>query len=187
MDVRALHEESLRSTGQFIGGVRADQWDAPSPCPGWDIRHIVSHLVAGNFWVRELGLGRTIEEVGKSLDGDLLQDDPVRAYEASAAAAAEAFAAEGAMERLWPLSYGERPGRVYARQRFIDVLIHGWDIGTAAGQGPRLPAELVEACTAIFDARPRMLRQWGFAELDTAPAAGDDPQARLLALTGRRG
>jgi uncharacterized protein (TIGR03086 family) len=184
VDIRALHEKALRVTQQCIAGIGSAQWHLPTPCPEWDVRQLVNHVVAGTLWVRELGLGRTIEEVGSRLDGDLLGDDPVAAAEVSADAAGDAFAADGALDRLWPLSYGARPGRVYARQRFIDVLIHGWDIGTATGQDPRLPADLVDACTEIIESRPALRAQWGFADVDVP--AGAEGQVRLLALTGRR-
>ncbi|MGW1602684.1 hypothetical protein ACWCQV_16825, partial [Streptomyces eurythermus] len=64
------------------------------------------------------------------------------------------------------------------------VLIHGWDIGRALEPDPRLPAALVDACLELFDSRPRMFAQWGFAEVAVEPGA--DPQTRLLALAGRR-
>ncbi|MFC4034791.1 TIGR03086 family metal-binding protein [Streptomyces polygonati] len=184
MDIRTLHAEALRSTHRFVTAVGPDQWQAPTPCEDWNVRQLVNHLVSGNLWVGELGRGRTIEEVGTGLDGDLLGDDPVAAHEASVVAATDAFAEDDAMERLWPLSYGARPGRVYARQRFIDVLIHGWDLGVAAGRDPLLPADLVEACAELLTARPQLRQQLGFADVEAGPA--DDPQTRLLALTGRR-
>ncbi|MFH9401081.1 TIGR03086 family metal-binding protein [Streptomyces sp. NPDC017638] len=184
MDIRALHAQALLSTDRFVAAVGAGRWEAPTPCEKWNVRQVVNHLVAGNLWVRELAGGRTVRDVGTELDGDLLGDDPAAAHAASVAAATGAFAAEDAMERLWPLSYGERPGRVYARQRFVDVLIHGWDIGRALEPDPRLPAGLVDACLELFDSRPRMFAQWGFAEVPVEPGA--DPQARLLALAGRR-
>lgn len=47
--------------------------------------------------------------------------------------------------------YGPVPGSVYAGHRFIDVLIHGWDLATATGQGPVLDARLMETCRQIID------------------------------------
>lgn len=183
MDIRVLHEKALQSTRQFVVRIDADQWQAPTPCPAWSLRQLVNHVVVGNLWVRELGLGATIDEVGDKLDGDLLRDDPITAFVASADAAIAAFAGSDAMDRLWPLSYGSRPGRVYARQRFIDVLIHGWDIGTAIGQYPILPADLVEACAEIIEAHPQLPAQWRFSDVEMPKDA--DPQTELIALAGR--
>ena len=100
------------------------------------VRDLVNHVVSGNFWVDELMAGKTIEEVGDRLDGDVLGEDPVAAYDASAQVAAAAFKAEGAMERPAAVSYGPVPGEVYCGHRFIDVLIHGWDLAASTGQEP---------------------------------------------------
>jgi uncharacterized protein (TIGR03086 family) len=183
MDIRTLHEEALQSTHRYVAGIDATQWQLPTPCAAWNLRQLVNHLVAGDRWVRELGLGRTIEDVGTTLDGDLLHDDPIAAHQDAVTGAATAFATDDAMTRLWPLPYSPRPGRVYARQRFIDVLIHGWDVATASGQDTRLPADLVAACLAIVEERPQIRAQWGFSEVDTPADA--DPQTRLLAFAGR--
>jgi hypothetical protein len=47
--------------------------------------------VSGNLWAAELTAGRTIDEVDDRLDGDVLGDDPLGAYHASATATAAAF------------------------------------------------------------------------------------------------
>ena len=83
----------------YVAGVGADQWRARHPCEDWDVRVLVNHIVTGNYWAAELGRGQTIEEVGDRLDGDVLGDDPVAAYDASAGGAAAVFREPGAMER----------------------------------------------------------------------------------------
>ena len=61
----------------------------------------------------------------------MLGADPLGAYDASAAVAAATFEASGALEAPCAVSYGPVPGSVYAGHRFIDVLIHGWDLAVA--------------------------------------------------------
>jgi uncharacterized protein (TIGR03086 family) len=183
-EIPQFHERALQSTGRFVAGVAADRWHASTPCEAWDVTTLVNHLVAGNLWAAELGRGLTIDEVGDRLDGDVLGDDPVAAYEASAKAAGAAFGAEGAMEAMFAVSYGPVPGKVYARHRLLDVFVHGWDLAVATGQETRLDPDLVEACLAYVEPRTEMRTAWGFAELE-APA-GADTQARFLALVGRR-
>ena len=56
--------------------------------------------------------------------------DPLRAYDDSALVAAAVFRAPDAMERPCAVSYGPVPGSVYCGHRFLDVLIHGWDVAT---------------------------------------------------------
>jgi hypothetical protein len=79
--------------------------------PGWDVRALVNHVVAGNLWAAELAAGATISEVGDHLDGDALGTDPLGAYDASAKAAAAVFAIPGTLKAPYAVSYGPVPGR----------------------------------------------------------------------------
>src|SRR5271169_1544999 len=134
-DIARLHKEALAATRTIVAGVPADAWGAPSPCEGWDARELLNHVVAGNWWAAALSSGATIEGVGTRLDGDVLGDDPLAAYDRSAQAAA-AFEAPGALDAPCAVSYGPVPGALYAGHRFIDVFVHGWDLAVATGQDP---------------------------------------------------
>ena len=73
-DIAQQHRQALEATRTTVAGVKADQWAAPTPNEGWDVRALVNHIVSGNLWVVELVAGRTIEEVGDRLDGDVLRE-----------------------------------------------------------------------------------------------------------------
>jgi uncharacterized protein (TIGR03086 family) len=184
-DVVELHREALAVTRSLVAAVRDDQWLSPTPCEGWDVRDLVNHIVSGNLWAAELGRGRTIDEVGDALDGDVLGDDPLHAYEASAGAADAAFSSPGAMEAACHVSYGPVTGSVYAGHRFVDVLIHGWDLAVAIGHDATLPSELVEACHEIIAPEVAGLRGSGMFGSDIEVAPDADRQTALLALLGR--
>jgi uncharacterized protein (TIGR03086 family) len=92
-DIARLHERALDEIRAVVAGIAPDQWNAATPCEGWDVRTLLNHLVAGNLWEAELGADATIEEVGDRLDGDLLKDNALGAYEASATLAAATFEA----------------------------------------------------------------------------------------------
>ena len=186
-DIVDLHLGALESTRRFVAGVNATQWSGPTPCEGWDVRALLNHVVSGNLWAAELAGGSTIAEVGDRLDGDLLGNDPLAAYESSAKAAGEAFAAPGALDAPCAVSYGPVPGSVYAGHRFIDVLIHGWDLAAATGQDATLDPSLVEACWAVIEPQADLLKGSGMfgTDVETVPGAG--AQTRLLAALGRRG
>jgi uncharacterized protein (TIGR03086 family) len=123
------HALALETTRQIVEAVPADRWQAATSCPQWDVRGLVNHLVSGNLRAAELGSGATIEEAGGRLG-----TDPAGAYAAPATAASAAFHRPGALDAPCAVSY--RP--VYAGHRFIDVLIHGWDLATATGQDATL-------------------------------------------------
>jgi len=185
VDLPAVHARALETTGPVVAGVRADQWGAPSPCDGWDVRALLNHVVSGNFWVTPLVDGQTIDAVGDRLDGDLLGDDPAAAYDTSAAEAAAAFRRPGAMESPVAVSYGPVPGSVYCGHRFLDVLIHGWDLARATGQDATLPADLVDACFEVVEPQQDLLAGSGmFGTVQSVPAAADR-QTQLLAILGR--
>jgi uncharacterized protein (TIGR03086 family) len=184
VDLPEVHAAALSNTRGYIAGVGGDQWALPTPCDDWDVRALVNHIVTGNFWASELGAGKTIPEVGDRLDGDVLTDDPTGAYDASSAAAAAVFRAPGAMERPCAVSYGPVPGEVYCGHRFIDVLIHGWDVAKATGQDTTLPADLVEACIEVVEPQADLLRGSGQYGADVA-AGSSDRQSQLLAMVGR--
>ena len=186
VNLAAVHRQALDFTGPYVAAVTGDQWGRDSVCDGWTVRELVNHLVSGNFWVSELVSGKAIEEVGDRLDGDVLGDDPAAAYAASATAAA-AFAEPGALERPMAVSYGPVPGSVYCGHRFIDVLIHGWDIAESTGQDTNLPLDLVEACWEVVEPQLADLEGSGAFGTHVPVPADADLQTTLLAVLGRRG
>jgi uncharacterized protein (TIGR03086 family) len=90
------------------------------------------------------------------------------------------------MERPCAVSYGPVPGEVYCGHRFIDVLIHGWDVATATGQDATLPPALVDACIEVVTPQADLLLGSGMFGTDVDAGAGADQQAQLLAMLGRR-
>jgi uncharacterized protein (TIGR03086 family) len=181
-----LHDQALRATAVVVAGVTGDQLGLPTPCEDWDVRALLTHVVAGNLWVGELVAGKTIDEVGDRLDGDVLGDDASAAYDRSAAVADRAFRGDGAMEKPVAVSYGPVPGSIYCGHRFIDVLVHGWDLAKATGQDTALDPALVQGCLEVVEPQAELLKGSGAFHGDVDVAAGADPQTRLLALLGRR-
>src|SRR5262249_14268268 len=151
------------------------------------VRELVNHVVTGNYWAAELGSGLTIEQVGDRLDGDVLGRAPVAVYDDSSLLAAAVFRAPGAMEKPCAVSYGPVPGSVYCGHRFLDVLIHGWDIAASTGQDTTLDPELVEACFEVIGPEIDMLAGSGMFGTRLDVAAGGGRQSQLLAVLGRRG
>jgi len=180
------HRKALGATGRIVRGIGAAHLDEATPCEGLDVRGLLNHLVSGNLWVEPLVAGQTIDEVGDRYDGDVVGDDPSAAYDASARVAGDAFAQPGAMEAPVAVSYGPVPGEVYAGHRFIDVLIHGWDLAVATGQDRRLDPELVETCWEIVRPQQDLLRGSGAFGTEVEVPDDADSQVRLLAVLGRR-
>jgi uncharacterized protein (TIGR03086 family) len=186
MDAPELHQRASEEFGRRVHLIGDDQWEQPTPCSDWDVRELVRHLVDENLWTPPLMEGSTIAEIGGRFEGDMLGDDPRKAYDESAAPAIAAIHGDGAMERTVHLSFGDFPGREYTMQLFADHLIHAWDLARAIGVDERLDPELVAACAAWFEPMEAAYRSAG-AIGPAVPVAPDaDDQTRLLAAFGRQ-
>jgi len=181
-----LYQTAMAATRGVIDSVRPEQWHGPTPCAEWDVKQVVNHLIGENLWAGELLQGKTIEQVGNRLDGDLAGADPAAAYRQSVEVAAAAVRAPGAMQATCHLSFGDYTGADYAAQLFMDALIHGWDIAAATGQDSRLDPQLVAACLPIAQTLTSQFRGAGVFGDDLPVSADADAQTRLLALVGRR-
>ena len=181
-----LYVRAMESAARFVSGVPKGAWHDPTPCTEWDLRVLVNHITFENLWAAELFPGKTMAEVGDRLEGDLVGDDPIAAFNRSVEAATAAVSAPGAMEAVTHLSFGDTPGSEYARELFADMLIHGWDVAKASRQDAALDAALVDAGLPLAEEVAAMA---GGSGAFAAPVAipGDAPaQTRLLALVGRR-
>jgi uncharacterized protein (TIGR03086 family) len=185
VDLPTVHAEALQTTRGFVTGVGPDQWHDGTPCGEWDVRSLVNHIVTGNLWAAELGAGRTIEEVGDRLDGDLLGDDPKAAFDRAAAEATASATEPGAADRIVHISAGDAPAAEYLSQLFTDFVVHGWDLARGIGADDTIDAA---DAAAIYDQMKPMedaMKSWGMygekIEVDDAT----DIQTKLLALFGR--
>jgi len=186
MSIADLHERAVAAFGSRLLLVKPDQWAAPTPSEGWDVRALVNHVTGEDLWTPPLMAGQTIAEVGDRFDGDVLGEDPVAAYRQAAAQAVAAVREPGALDRTVHLSFGDTPAQEYVNQLFADHLIHAWDLARAVGADERLDPDLVDACAAWFADVEEMYRAAGV--IGPRPAVPDDAdaQTRLLAMFGRR-
>ena len=184
-EVVSLYTRAVDAFLAAVDQVPDGAWAAPTPCPDWDVRALVNHVVGEDRWVVPLLEGRTIAEVGDALDGDLLGAAPPESATTAGKAASAAFAEPGATERTVHLSFGDTPAEEYVRQLAADHLIHAWDLAVATGADPTMDEAAVRACADWFAGREHLYRQSGAI----GPAAEVPPTAseqdRLLAAFGR--
>jgi uncharacterized protein (TIGR03086 family) len=181
---------ALDATEALIAAVRDDQWSNPTPCPEWNVRAVVNHLVSGNRMFADILRGAPpaeLENLRRMRDVDQLGDDPVRAYREAGAALRAAFSQPGVLEGVFQVPAGRVPGAVMLHLRITELLVHGWDVARATGQPARLPDDLAEEELAFSRGRsapdvPRTGHPFGPAQ-----AVADDAPAivRLAAYLGR--
>ena len=180
-----LLEQTTKAFAERLQGVSDEGWGAPTPCAEWDVRTLVNHVVNELLWVPPLVEGQTIADVGDRFDGDVLGDDPKKAYAGAMAGALAAAGAPGAGERIVHLSFGDMPGSEYLTQIMADVTIHSWDLARGAGQDDALDSGLVDAVYAYMEPQADAWRAAGAFGPAVTVAADADTQTKLLALTGR--
>lgn len=179
------HALALVWTGAVVGRIPRSQLDASTPCEEWTVAGLLQHVVAGNLWAAELATGRTIAEVGDRLDGDVLGEDVTHSYAESAALADAAFRVPGALSAPCDVSYGPVPGAVFCEHRFVDVLVHGWDLAVSTSGPQTLPPGLVAACWEVVEPQLPELEASGAFGTALEPSPDAPAQDRLLTALGR--
>ena len=186
MHVTDLHRRSVESFIDRLQALDGPTWTDPTPCPDWDLRALVNHIVYEDLWTIPLMDGATVEEVGDRFDGDVLGADPLLSARAAAEAATMAAASGVVAGRTVHLSFGDTPAEEYAYQLAADHIIHGWDLAAATGGDRSIDPELVDALASWFPGVQDLYRASGATgEPPADPASADDPQARLLLAFGR--
>jgi len=178
---------SLDSTINFVSNVADDAWNNDTPCSDWDVKDVVNHIVYENVWMVALFNGRTIEEVGDEFEGDLVGDDPAGVYVKTANEVKAILAEPDAMTRTCHISSGPVSGADYAKELFLDTLIHGWDIAVGSKQDATLDPYLVEQCMPLGQAIADNESYRSAFKAPTEGSTSGNPQTHLLGLLGRDG
>jgi len=184
MEVDASYRRSVEFWAATVSAATGD-WSQPTPCSDWDVRQLVNHVVGEDLWTKPLVERQTIADVGDSLDGDLLGDDPHATASAAARDAQAAVADQLPRGGKVNLSYGDEDIAEYIRQLISDHLIHGWDLAAATGQNRTLDPDLVAYVAAWYRDQEEAYRSSGAVAARPDSARGGDPQSDLLIAFGR--
>jgi uncharacterized protein (TIGR03086 family) len=141
MDPLLAHQRAQDAFAHVLVNVTSDQLSSPTPCPEWDVKALIDHVIWGNQRVVERAGGRVAP----------LSEDLGAAHRASAKAAQEAFADRQGLTRIYQLPIGEVPGTTFIELRTSDLLAHAWDLAIATGQPTDLDPELAEYVLAFSD------------------------------------
>ncbi len=182
---RALIPTAIDRFGARVHAVAPAAWDASTPCSEWTVRDLVGHMCAEHRWAPHILAGETMAEVGDRYDGDLVGDDPVRAWDDAAGPSRAAWRATGSHAARVHVSFGWLDVEEYAVQMLVDLTVHEWDLARGAGLDDRVDPACVAVTLAYIRSDPIMLTGPGLF----APAVGTvgaDPQEELLARVGRR-
>lgn len=176
----------LQEFDKRVHAVTDDQWESSTPCTEWNVRDLVNHIVNEDKWVAPLMAGKTIADVGDALDGDLLGDDPKRAWDEARDEALSSVEQPDALDRIVHLSFGDTRAEEYLGQLAADHAIHAWDLARATGGDEGIDPDLVEFTYRELEPQVAAWREAGIFGDEVEVPEGSDRLTRLLAMTGRK-
>lgn len=179
----------LETVGDLVAGTSPEQWTARTPCPEWDVRELVNHMVMGHRLFADILRGGESAGPGaldpKGSDG--LGRAPEAAYRAATRELLAEFRKPGALERTLRVPVGEVPGVAAVHLRAVEDLTHGWDLARATGQPVAFPADIVERAIEFTRAKLADVPAGRSPFAPSQPASADAPAIdRLAAMLGRR-
>jgi uncharacterized protein (TIGR03086 family) len=130
-DTVALLERALDQTAALIAAIEPGQAELATPCAGWDVRALVSHLTGQdlrNFLVAVRG-----EAADWRAPADEIGDDWAAAFRDRAEPVRAAWRAAD-LDRPVTGPGGEAPLRARADQQITELAAHDWDLARAIGQ-----------------------------------------------------
>ncbi|CAM3270633.1 TIGR03086 family metal-binding protein [Stackebrandtia soli] len=183
MSVLTDYDRAATVVQELLGDLTSRQYEAPTPCTGWNVRQLLDHLVRGQLWTNAVLNGRPLPD--RSVDR--LGADPAAAFAAAVATTRTVFAAPGMLERITSTPYGDLPGTTIVQMRIHEFLVHGWDLARATGRSTDLEPELASA--ALQQLQTRMVGKprdpSAFAAEQPAPPTATAAD-RLAAYLGRQ-
>ncbi|GAC1374998.1 MAG: TIGR03086 family metal-binding protein [Acidimicrobiales bacterium] len=185
MDSTALLDQAYAWTSARIVVVSANGLDDPTPCSRWSVQDLLDHtfdtLAMFTDTVAPPGADAHVPEVRAlgSTPWDL-------AIAELATRSRRAWQAPGVLDRTFdlPAPMGAQPAAVVASANLLEVVVHGWDISQATGEGAAIPETL--ALPVLEFARQAL----GDAPRGDHFAAdlgiGDTPSDQLVSFLGRK-
>lgn len=185
-----LLERAIGYTRGSLALVTDASMSAPTPCAGWDLRELLTHMHDSLTSLHEAGTARRVRvDVRGAPPDDLVGALRTRACQLLAEWSVPGSYAgrTGEQDRPWDVLVDGRPltPRVLTSAGALEVAVHGWDVTVACGVFRPIPdalaSDLVRVAPVLV---PDSDRPGRFAPPVPVPAAAG-PGERLLAFLGR--
>jgi uncharacterized protein (TIGR03086 family) len=181
MNLAERHLDVCCRFGEVVTAA-AGRWSRPSPCPDWDARAVVEHVIGFHDVLLLRPLGAKPERP---------RHDPERRWWLTYDALRELFTRPGLLDGpVGVPAIGNNPAAQLDASRLVsnltqDVLVHSWDLARAVGADDRLDPQL---CAFFYEHLPAdqyALSASGMFGPPVPETDDADIQWRLLARLGR--
>ena len=172
-----LLERSLGYTRVVLADVGPHNLPAQTPCAGWDLRRLLSHMDDALDAFTEAATGHVVVERVPP------QAEPVDALREKACALLGAWTEA----RPATVAVGDRrlDAAVLVATAALEIAVHGWDVAQATGRCAPIPADLARGLLPFAE---RVVGPTDRGSLFAAPATTTTstiPSDMLLAFLGR--
>jgi len=174
IDPRPHYRTTLSWVRTLAAGVPADRLADPTPCPDWNVREMLGHLVATVDRARVIGEGGDPNPMPRVVTG-VADDAWVDALSTAEDKMAAIWADDARLDALVTVPWGQVPGRAAVWGYVREALVHGWDLAVATGQDPE--ADRVTAEAALEMTQRHMPAQPRGGPIPFAPPVGPRPGA----------
>ena len=133
---------ALDQTAAVIGAIRQDQAEQATPCPDWDVRALVRHLVGQdlrNFMISARGEAADWQALPDELGADWEGE-----FQERAQALLEVWHTADLNRLVTVPGGGEAPLRSRADHQITELAVHSWDLVRATGAPITLDPALAE-------------------------------------------
>ena len=188
IDPRPLHRRAVAQTETAVAAVSPSQLALPTPCPEYDVRALLTHIVGGLTRTALVGEGDPDALARPAVAEGVPDDGWPAAYRAAAARATAAWADDAKLDTLVEVPWGKVPGRFAIAGYIQEILAHGWDLAQATGQptegDPELALWALATAKRILPPDIRAAEDVPFGPVvEVSPDAA--PYAQLAAWLGR--
>lgn len=183
LSTAALMEAAAAPISEIVRSLPPDRLGAPTPCADFDVHDLLHHLL---LYGPMLEAAARKESADLSTEPDLVVDDWASTLDTQIRALAGAWsdpAAWAGETRI--LGPSPVPASMIGGMVVTELVVHGWDLGTALGVRPEWDATVTKFAHDQVAATAEMGRNMGAYQQEHPVPPTAPTLHRLLGLTGR--
>ncbi|WP_420751856.1 TIGR03086 family metal-binding protein [Rhodococcus sp. O3] len=147
-DPRPLVRAAADRARRIVENVTPEHMTAPTPCPEFDVRTLVGHLVSTLERSAAVGAGGDPRTIPESLIA--ADDEWPAALDTSLEHYWKVWNDDALLDKPVTAPWGTFPGRIAVLVELDELIVHGWDLAVATGQEAEADPPLAEAALEVM-------------------------------------